>query len=163
MKQLTIIRHAKSSWSNPGLSDHDRPIKQVGIERTGKIVDYLVTNSFKTELIISSTALRAVQTAEIIASGIGYDLNKIVKLSSLYMADVEDIMDELYMLEDNISSVTIFGHNPAFTELVNEYLSPEIYNLPTTGTVCVEFKTNRWTKISNSKSKINFAVYPRML
>ena len=76
---------------------------------------------------------------------------------------VDDIFDELFALDDSINSVMIFGHNPTFTDFVNYFKRPEIYNLPTSGVVAISFKTDKWEEIPNSKSKIEFLVTPKML
>lgn len=163
MKQLTIVRHAKSSWNNFELSDHDRPLKDVGVKKTNKIINYLKDQSYKPDLIISSTAVRASQTAIQIAVGLGYDKSKIRYEKSIYHAGIDDIFTEVFSVDNKIDSVMVVGHNPTLTDFVNEYLNPEIDNLPTTGTVSIEFDTERWENIVDAKFKVKFVVFPKML
>ena len=163
MKTLTIVRHAKSSWDDMSLSDHDRPLKNTGIKRTSKVVKFLQSRDFSTDLILSSTAVRAYETARMIAEGIDYDINKILKRKSLYHASEEDIFTEVFSLDNSFNSVMLFGHNPTFTYFVNEFLTPEISNLPTTGTVSVKFDALKWEEIANAELSIDFYVYPRIL
>lgn len=163
MKLLTIVRHAKSSWSNFEITDHERPVKSSGIEKTKKVINFLNSRDFNTDLILSSSAVRAFQTASMIAEGIGYPVDDILKLKSIYHARIDDIYNEIYGLDSSINSVMIFGHNPTFTDFVNEYLSPEIDNLPTSGTVCIEFNTDSWDNIADAKYDVKFVVYPRTL
>ena len=163
MKQLIVVRHAKSSWGNIEISDHDRPIKSIGINKTNKVVEFFRIEKILPELIISSSAVRAFDTGVIIANGIGYDIDRIEKRKTLYHADEDDIYSEIFSINDSIDSLMIVAHNPTLTDFVNNFISPKIDNLPTTGAVCVEFKTNSWKNIVNAKFKVKFVIFPRML
>lgn len=162
-KTVYIVRHAKSSWDNFALSDHDRPLLPVGIKKTKRISKYLKSKKVLPDLFISSSAVRAFETARLIAKGIGYETDDIVKRKELYHAGIDEIYDELFSIDNSVNSVMIFGHNPTFTFFVNNFVSPEIDNLPTSGVVGVEFKANSWESIANAKFKVNFVVFPRML
>jgi len=96
MKTVIIVRHAKSSWDNFNISDHDRTLMQIGIKKTNKIIDYFNSNKVETELIICSTAVRAYETSKLIAHGINYNIDNIVKSKVLYHADTDDIYSELF-------------------------------------------------------------------
>lgn len=163
MKTLYIVRHAKSSWDNIELSDHDRPVAPVGIKKTKRIISFLQDKNIKPELLISSSALRAYETASMIAEGIGYDVDKIVKSKALYHAGEDEIFDELLSVDDNINSVMLFGHNPTLTYFVDHFITPGIVNLPTTGTVSIDFMTDSWEEIANSKFNVNFVITPKLL
>ncbi len=163
MKQLIIVRHAKSYWGNIELSDHDRPIKKAGIDRTKKVVEFFKRNEIFPEHILSSSALRAIQTASLISNGINYDENKIEKRKSLYLTDEESIFDEICSVSNSVNSLMLVAHNPTLTYFVNFFVDPKLDNLPTTGAVCIEFKTNSWENIVDAKFKVKFVVFPRML
>ncbi len=162
MKTVYIVRHAKSSWENLNLSDHDRPLNPVGIKKTKKIIDFLKNKKTVTDLIISSSAVRAFKTAEIIADGIGYPIQAIVKNTNLYQANEDDIFNELFSINDSINSVMIIAHNPTLTDFVNNFTVPQIDNLPTTGIVRIDFDTGSWLNIETVKFKVKFVVFPRM-
>ena len=162
-KTVYIVRHAKSSWDNFALSDHDRPLLPVGIKKTKRISKYLKSKKVLPDLFISSSAVRAFETARLIAKGIGYETDAIDNRKELYHAGIDEIYDELFSIDNSVNSVMIFGHNPTFTFFVNNFVSPEIDNLPTSGVVGVEFKANSWESIANAKFKVNFVVFPRML
>jgi len=163
MKTLYIVRHAKSSWDNPSLSDHDRPLMQKGINKTIKITEFLKWKITCPDLFLSSTAVRARQTAEIISKGLNYPSKRIIATNKLYHATTESIFNELYGLSNQIILVMIFGHNPGLTYLVNKFLNPTIENLPTSGVVSVSFETNEWKKINEAKFHVNFVMFPKML
>lgn len=163
MKTLYIVRHAKSSWDDPTLSDHDRPLNNNGIRKTKIIVEYLKRNKIKPELLKSSSAERAHSTAKIIAEAIDYPLEDIELQENLYHASSETIYDELFSISNSVNSVMIFGHNPTFTYFVNKFLDPKIDNLPTSGVVSISFDTNSWEKIAMVDYKVNFVVTPKLL
>jgi phosphohistidine phosphatase len=163
MKTLYIVRHAKSSWDEPGLTDHDRPLNTTGIKKTKLVIEYLQNKNVMPDLIISSSARRAKDTAFQIADGIGYPPSEIVIDKNMYHASADTIFNELFALPDDIQSVMIFGHNPTLTYFVNQFLEPPIVNLPTTGVVAVEFATNKWTEIGSAKYRNRFTVFPKML
>ena len=163
MKTLYVVRHAKSSWEDMSLSDHDRPLLPVGEKKTKRIVEYLKGKGIVPDLLLSSSAKRAYETARIIARGIGYPEKKIKKESALYHASSGDILKELYGLDNGIKSVMIFGHNPTLTYFVNHYLEDTIFNLPTSGLVGIVFETEEWEKIGEAKNHVKFFVTPKML
>ena len=163
MKTLHIMRHAKSSWADHSLSDHDRPLMRKGIVKTKKITDFLSKQIKRPDLMLSSTAVRAKQTADLVAKELHYPADKIMTSKALYHADSEDIFDEIYGISNDINSAMIFGHNPGFNYFVNQFIRPTIENLPTSGVVSIEFITDAWEDISNAKFHVNFVIFPKML
>lgn len=163
MKTLYIVRHAKSSWDDFSLTDHDRPVSKTGIRKTNRIIEFLKKNKVQPELFVSSSAVRAKTTAFQIAEGLAYPVEKVQIEEALYHADENGIFDALFGLPDEFDSVMLFGHNPTLTYFVNLFLKPQIDNLPTTGVVSIAFKTDKWEKIAEAKFKNNFVVFPGML
>ncbi len=163
MKVLTIVRHAKSSWGNFELGDHERPLKEIGIIKTQKVIGYLQKVKLVPQLIISSTATRALETAKLLAQGVGYDENRIQIERAIYHAGADDIYNEVFSVDSSIDSLMVVGHNPTLTDFVNNFVEPQIDNLPTSGTVCIEFDTDTWQNIVDAKFKVKFAVFPKML
>ena len=163
MKTLYIVRHAKSSWDDPTLSDHDRPLMQKGRKRTLKIAAYLKNLKIKPDLMVSSSAKRAYHTANIIAEVLNYPLSDIIREKAFYHSDREKLTDYLFGLDNNINSIMVFGHNPTFTSFANQFIDSQIDWLPTTGTVSISFNTNKWENIMLAERKTNFVVYPNML
>ena len=117
MKTLLIVRHAKSSWNHPGLSDHDRPLNRRGKEDAPKMGEVLRDEDTIPDMIISSTAKRAQKTAELMADSSGFD-GKIVFTRAFYNADSDTYLDMLKTIPDNIETVMFVGHNPGMEELV---------------------------------------------
>ena len=163
MKTLFIVRHAKSSWDHPGLADDERPLLPKGIKRTNKTAGYLQEKGITADLIISSHAIRALDTAKIIAEAIGYPEEKIFISRQVYHGGTNQLYDELFRLTDDIQSVMLFGHNPAFTSFANHFLKKKIEWLPTSGVVAISFNTDKWTEIPLAKYNKDFVIFPKNL
>ena len=163
MKTLYIMRHAKSSWDNPGLEDYQRPLLEKGKKRTRYVVDYLLEANTTLDLIISSHAVRAHETAKIIANALHYPVDKIVISRNIYFGYPDSYFDVFYDLSDEVESLMLVGHNPGFTTFANYFLDNRIDNLPTSGVVCIAFDMNSWESIHDSKRKTKFVISPRNL
>ena len=163
MKTLYIIRHGKSAWNEPGLNDSERPLLQKGISRTRQVAEHLVQAQAKPDLILSSHAVRAFETAKIIAHGVEYPEEKIIMSNKIYYSDAEGIFELFYDLSEDIHSLMLVGHNPTLTDMANEFLTQKIDNLPTSGAVCVEFNTDSWESFFLSPSKVKFVLIPKQL
>ncbi len=165
MKTLYIARHAKSSWDDLSVSDHDRKLLPVGKKRTRKVAAWLKEQGIRPDKIISSTAVRAFQTAKILAEGMDFPKTGIVATRALYGADPDDVFDLLFALPDAVQKVMVVGHNPGFTDLVNLFLKrgEQIDNLPTSGVAAVHFDTDRWEEIPVASHRPGFLITPKML
>ncbi|MBW8050762.1 MAG: histidine phosphatase family protein [Cytophagales bacterium] len=160
-KTLYIARHAKSSWTDPDLSDFERPLKKRGEKDAPMMGKILASKGVKPELIISSPAKRAITTAHILAKEIKYPIDKIVTNEEIYMASVSDLRDIIEQLNDSLKSVMLVGHNPGFTSLAN-YLTKHYFdNVPTTGVVAIGFDVSGWNKIKKNSGKVIFFEYPK--
>ena len=162
-KILYIVRHAKSAWDEPDLSDHDRPLLEKGVKKTKFVAGFLVEKGVKPDIIISSSAVRAHETARLLASELGYPDSEIKIESRIYSADEDDLFDILFALPDNVNSVMLVGHNPTFTYFANYFLKEEIEWMPTSSVVAIEFKTGKWEEIATAKKTTQFVITPRML
>jgi phosphohistidine phosphatase len=163
MKTLYIVRHAKSSWDHPGLSDDQRPLLQKGKKRTKLVTDYLQKNNNQPALILSSHATRAYETAKLFANALGFPENKIIVTESIYHGNADTMINTLFGIADDIDSLMMFGHNPTFTYFANMFLDNSIENLPTSGVVCIEFKTDKWEEIMTAEKRTKFVISPKIL
>lgn len=160
MKKLIIIRHAKSSWDDPYLEDHQRPLAERGLKDSPRMGQRLKTKNILPDLMISSDAARAKATALIIAEQLHYPKEKIEFTRKLYHASAHSILDLIRNSEDNIESLFIFGHNPGFNDLI-DLLGGQIDNLPTCGQYAFSFNVNSWNQISKNNSETWFVDYPK--
>ncbi len=165
MKTLYIARHAKSSWEDMQVSDHDRKLLPIGKKRTQRVAGWLKIQKVRPDKIISSTAVRTFETARLMAKELGFPEEKIKKETSFYGANPEAVMKILYTLPDTVEKVMVVGHNPGFTNLVNLFLERghQIDNLPTSGVAAVLFDTHQWIKINTAKHRVEFLITPKMI
>ena len=161
MKTIYIARHAKSSWDAIDIPDEQRPLLEKGRKKTKKVIDYLQDNHIKIDYIISSHAVRAHETARILAHGLKYPVENIKIDSHIYYADGDSILNQFYDLPDSYDSVMIVGHNPSLTDFVNLFLKTPIENLPTSGVVSFSFETDHWEKVPVASRKTNFILFPK--
>ncbi|MGB9113577.1 MAG: histidine phosphatase family protein [Acidimicrobiales bacterium] len=117
MKTLYMLRHAKSSWSDPVLEDFNRPLALRGIKAAGKIARVLDGIRPRPEIVLCSSAVRATQTCEIVTSRLGRALSTTF-LDDLYGAGAATLLNTLRNTPRSISAVLLIGHNPGLQELV---------------------------------------------
>lgn len=163
MKTLYIVRHAKSSWDSLDLPDEQRPLLEKGKKRTKKVIDFLHEKNIKVDYMISSHAVRALETAKILAHALNYPKESIRIEKSIYYGNADSILDQFFDLPAHAESLLIVGHNPALTDFVNLFLSKPIDNLPTSGVVSFSFDTVHWEEIRTAKRKTNFTLFPKEL
>lgn len=163
MKTLVIIRHGKSSWDHPDLKDYHRPLKQRGVNNAFSVAAELVKRNVSPSLFLSSPAVRALDTAIIIATNMAYPLDSIATESSIYEASVSGLLKVLSAIPNDHDTVLFFGHNPGFTSLVNNLQEEPVMNLPTCGTVGIELPISSWSEIGNATGKQLFKLIPREL
>jgi phosphohistidine phosphatase len=112
-RRLFVLRHAKSSWDDPGLDDHERPLAPRGRRAVAAIAAHLVAAGIEPELVLCSSARRTRETLEGVAAGGEHMIEP-----ELYAASTEEVMDRLRQVPDEVSSVMLVGHNPAAQMLV---------------------------------------------
>lgn len=160
MKTLYILRHGKSSWAEPDMDDFNRPLLPKGQRRTQRIANYIKEKKLSIDLIISSPAVRAQESAKIIASELYCDITTNKKLYPGYSSQ---ILETLFIQSDAINSIMIVGHNPGLTSLVHDLIDSNIEWLPTSGLASVSFDTTTWIQIPMASKLSSNIVTPKML
>lgn len=161
MKTLYLMRHAKSDWSDPSLSDYNRPLKKRGEKNAPEMGERMKERNVLPDLVISSGANRAFTTAKVVSDSIGYNTKSIVKNDELYFASVHEIVEIVKGTDDSVSSLMLFGHNPGFTDTSNFLVDAFIDNIPTAGYVKIEFEVNNWGEIDQHKGRLIQFDYPK--
>ena len=163
MKKFTLIRHAKSSWSDASLKDFDRPLNGRGIRDAPRMADKMLELLGQVDLIVSSPANRAISTAMVFAKTFGINSDDIHLKESLYHAYPEEVMKVLHELDNKYNSVFIFGHNPTFTTIADTFSQEYINNVPTCGASVIASTAEEWAAINKSNAKLVDFIYPKML
>lgn len=159
-KRLFLIRHAKSSWNDPDLYDFERPLNKRGKHDAPYMGKLLHKKNILPDLIISSHAERAMQTASIIAKELGYPEERIAIEKKLYEAVNKDILDVLQRTDENVEVLFLFGHNPGLTTLHNFICKHFIDNIPTCGITEYEFG-DKWENLSGNTCRLISFEYPK--
>ena len=144
MKNLILIRHAKSSWDDPSLSDRERPLNNRGKRDAPAMGLLLREKGLLPDHILSSPAKRALKTAKMIAEEIDYPKKRIEVNEDIYEQDINALIELIGKLDDGLKCVYLIGHNPELTDLVNRLTGAGIDNVPTCGIVSVEFSLSSW-------------------
>jgi phosphohistidine phosphatase len=161
MKNLFLVRHAKSDWSISGQKDFDRELNGRGRSDAPKMGRKLYEMEAKPDIIISSPAARAKFTAELISEQLKFDTNKIIFNEDIYEASVRTLLGVINGIEDKYNSVMLFGHNPGLTYLAEALTKKEIGNIPTCGIVHIEFSVDSWKEVSGGTGDLKFFIYPK--
>jgi phosphohistidine phosphatase len=143
-KEILLVRHAKSSWGDPYLDDHDRPLNDRGLRNAPEMGKRLQGWGIRPDVWISSTALRAINTAEILAEQVSFTKDQIQRSQDLYHARATVLQEFIAGLDDAIGSAILFGHNPGMTSLVANLYGLPIDNVPTCGVVHLQFREANW-------------------
>ena len=145
MKTLLIMRHAKSSWNHPELSDYDRPLNARGKRDAPRMGKHLRQEGLIPDRILTSSAKRARKTASKVAKSSGYK-GKVKKLDALYDTVPGVYFEVLQTLPEKYKCVMVFGHNPTMEQLVN-YLTGEIKRMPTAALAYIELPIQHWNAL----------------
>jgi len=155
------MRHAKSSWAVPGLNDIERPLNDRGKKSAPFMGKLLRKRDEIPELIISSTAKRAYNTAKKIAEEVGYPEKSIFTEEKLYMAGTKEFLSIIKNTQDSINKLMLISHNPAITDFANFIFGENIDNIPTAGLVRVDLDIKSWKEVIGTKGKLIFFEYPK--
>lgn len=162
MKRLILLRHAKSSWSDDGLPDSDRPLSGRGERDAPRMGARLRERSIRPALVLSSPALRARSTAKLVARALDFPDDGIRLDARLYLATPVEILAVVAEQAESVAQLAVVGHNPGLTELTNLLLPDlELANLPTAGVVVVDCATERWAEIRDAQRRLVYYDYPK--
>ncbi len=161
MKILTLVRHAKSSWSDSNLSDRQRPLNKRGKNDAPVMGRRIAEHGIRPSLIVCSPAKRAWSTAKLIAREISYPIEFLQREDGLYLASLDEFLDVLVAQDKGFNSIMVVGHNPGITDFAN-FLSPGLtQNLPTAGVVCVQIDQDHWNLYERPKTQLLVHDYPK--
>jgi phosphohistidine phosphatase len=161
VKNFFLVRHAKSDWSIPGQKDFDRELNPRGTNDAPRMGRKLYELDVKPDLIISSPAARALNTAHFIAEQLRYDTEKIILNEHVYEASVRSLLSVINDIQDDYHRVMIVGHNPTFTYIAEHLTKKNIDNIPTCGVVSIEFQIDSWKEVSGDMGTLKWFIYPK--
>ena len=162
MKTLHLIRHAKSSWDDSGLSDIERPLAKRGINDCKIMASPLIKMGWNHRNIYCSQAQRAQLTIACLANALPQLRIEWHIDPELYTFSAGVLIDWLSDLSDEFSEITIVGHNPALTELVNRLSGSQLDNLPTCGYAQLLAEIDSWSQTTHNIFKLKQLIKPKM-
>jgi phosphohistidine phosphatase len=160
MKTIIFGRHAKSSWKDFSLRDHDRPLNKRGYKDAKIIGQKLKEKGIIPDLLLTSSALRTLQTSELFLNY--FNSTDIIVEEELYLAPVSTFIKIANKIDNKIETVMMIAHNPGITELANEFSNSYIPNIPTSGVFKVDFNISHWKDLNTFNGKVNFYIFPKM-
>ena len=163
MKKIFIVRHAKSSWADLSMKDIDRPLNKRGKNDAPIMAGHCKKIGIIPDVMVSSNANRAMLTAEAFRACYGKDKVKFQIEPNLYHAPESTYIEVCFGLDEDDSSVMMFGHNPGITYLANSVTDKYIDNVPTCGVLVIESSADQWTDVDFSNCKLIDFLYPKML
>ena len=161
MKTLFLLRHAKSSWVDPNLPDFDRPLNGRGVKGAETIGTFIKKQKLSFDLVLSSPALRARETIEIVLKTaklqveVRYD-------QRIYDASTTDLIEVIKQIEEDKKKVVLVGHNPGIERLL-ETLTGGTEHVATGTFAKIDLKTTRWAKFLETPGNLDWVVKPKEL
>ncbi|MFT4204045.1 MAG: histidine phosphatase family protein [Chitinophagaceae bacterium] len=162
MKELILVRHAKSSWENPELKDFDRPLNERGKNDVITMSDRLFGRGVHPDLMITSPAKRTMATAKIFAKTFKMKANAIVQIPELYQAPPSEFYRVVKTIDNQYNCAVLFTHNTGLTDFANELTNVHVDNVPTCGIFAVKIDTDHWKNFSKSPKSFWFFDYPKL-
>ena len=164
MKTLFLLRHAKSSWSDPEHKDFERPLADRGLNDVEVMARRFVDRQRSVECIVTSPAVRAKTTAILFANAVGFPQDDIAANPELYFAGAAMFLKAAGLMDEDYGSAMLVGHNPAITEFANDMCGADIDNIPTCGIVELKLPIDLWSDIAyNSAELVEFDFPKRKL
>jgi phosphohistidine phosphatase len=146
MRRLTLVRHAKSDWKNSELKDFDRPLNRRGQKEAPQMAQQLAAQQVRVDLMLTSPAVRALETARVFAGALNYPLRRLKNEERLYLAPPSDILEVVRGVGTRVRHLMLFGHNPGLSEFALALgNNPDLGELPTCAVYSVELDIRSWT------------------
>jgi len=170
MKRLAILRHAKSSWDDPGLDDFNRPLNERGWKAARRLGRELEKRKTKFDLVLSSTSARTRETIDGVKRH--YDFNAPIKFEQdIYLASDATLLALVRSLDDEVKALLVVGHNPGLEMLITDLTEDDDQGLrqrikgklPTGALAILELKAKHWSDVGKGCGRIVELILPKEL
>jgi len=162
MKRIYVMRHGKSDWNATYGADHERPLNNRGIRCAGLMGRFLAATGQAPDLVVSSSAVRALTTAGLAAEAGDWGCEIRVQ-PDLYGATRERVLAELRALDAAVGSVLIAGHEPTSSDVVGSLIGSAEVRFPTAALACIEYRAARWDAVEFGRGSLLWFVTPKLL
>lgn len=150
-KRLTLLRHAKAITAVPSMPDRERPLKDRGRRDAVRMGHRLQRAGVAPSLILTSPALRTLETARLVARETGCPAKCLQIEADLYLASPEEILGVIGCQDNALKDILVCGHNPGLSELLNQLTGADIDDLPTCGFGIIEAAIGRWDQLREGR------------
>jgi phosphohistidine phosphatase len=162
MRTLLLMRHAKSDWGATFESDHERPLARRGTKAARRMGRFLAASGTVPDLVLSSTAVRALTTVELAAEAGRWDC-EIIASDDLYASPPERVLHTIGSIEDGIGCLLIAGHEPTWSTLVSWLIGGGRVRMPTAAVACLDLPHGDWIDLAPASCELRWFVTPKML
>ncbi len=163
MKELLLIRHAKSSWENPDLEDIKRPLNPRGLRDGPYMAAFCREIGLIPDTLISSPAVRAFSTAEFFFQEFIEEVIRLEKETDLYFGSESDWLHIINEMEEKVSLPAFFSHNPTITYFANKFTQDHTDNVPTCGVVHLQSIAESWADLHYNNTFVKNFYFPKEL
>ncbi|HRI02331.1 MAG TPA: histidine phosphatase family protein [Pyrinomonadaceae bacterium] len=161
MKTLYLLRHAKSSWDDPAQTDFERPLNGRGLKAAPFMGELMAKKGFEPSVIVSSTAIRAKTTAELVKNAGSFSA-EIIFEKSIYEASPNALRQVVYETDNAHASALLVGHNPGIEGFIH-YLTGQLEPMPTAALAVIEMNIKKWREINDGCGKLLDVYRPKEL
>ncbi len=158
---MCYIRHAKSSWAQPGLSDHQRPLNERGLRDAPIMARKLLDVQPDLQMILSSDSQRTRMTSSYFIEAYELPQESVVYTPQLYHPRLADVYRVIGEVPDHIDKIAVIGHNPCWTEILQDVSDGTILNVPTCGIGVVDYDVQTWSAVSGHIGTLRSYIYPK--
>lgn len=161
MKQLLLVRHAKSSWADFSVKDFDRPLNDRGKKDAPEMAKRLLDKDITIDAFIASPAKRARKTAEIFVKEYKKGKDDILFFEELYLANPSTFFEVISKADDRFKTIAVFSHNEGITAFANELTETKIDDIPTCGIFAIKIKGKHWADFKDADKEFWFFDSPK--
>jgi len=162
VKRIYLLRHGKSDWGADYGSDHDRPLKDRGVRAARLIGSFLTDTEPEPDLVVSSSAVRALTTARLAAESGGWGC-EIRTEAGLYGAGRGQVLETIRALDSDVDSVLLAGHEPTTSEVAGSLIGSASIRFPTAALACIDVAAVSWRAIEYGRGTLVWFVTPKLL
>ena len=163
MKQILLLRHAKSSWDDPKLKDFDRPLAKRGQEDAPRMGKFLEQTGYLPGVVISSPAQRAKETTLLCLEAAGFHEDIITWNDRLYYGSAADYLKAIQHAPNRVERIMLVGHNPKMEQIAGVLCGEAEIRMPTAALLCFEQAANKWEQIAAGLTQLKWMMIPKLI
>ncbi len=163
MKELIIMRHAKSDWEDSSLKDIQRPLNARGQKAASRMAEEFIKREIVPDKIFSSSAVRARKTSKLVAKKLGISLREITYEPRFYFGFKDDYYNFIEQLDDDLERVLIIGHNPNIEDIIYFLTKNKEHTsiMPTASAAYLSFEIESWKSIKPDSGELRVILRPK--